>query len=310
MHRIFSVTRLALLAVGVLPASACAKPMLNLQDCIAAPDGKTILVADIRKEAIFGLAKDVEDRPVRFLAADKELGVAVGGEDGISILECTLPDKKIETIQATASIDGVELRAEARVFRWDPRRVVVVLDIDDTICRTDMDDVLFDEEDDSKAFRNARETLTALTADYELLYLTARPSFLLEKTKKWLAMREFPPAPIIVSHRKSDLLRQGVFKERVLDRLKRIWPNILIGVGDRATDAHAYGEASMLSIIICKKVDDDFGRHSLLMPDWVTIKAFFANNRKVLTDPRACKDAVDGKQPLLLVVNPFKNGDD
>lgn len=305
MNRIFAFTRLAFLAAGALPAAACAKPMLNLQDCIAAPDGKTILVADIRKETVFGLAKDVEHRPVRFLAGDKELGVAVGGEDGISILECTLPDKKIETIQATADIDGVELRAEARVFRWDPRRVVVVLDIDDTICRTDMDDVLFDEEDDSKAFKNARETLTALTGDYELLYLTARPSFLLEKTKKWLAMREFPAAPVIVSHRKTDLLRQGVFKERVLDRLKRTWPNILIGVGDRATDADAYGEAGILSIIISKKVDDDFGRHSLLMPDWATIKAFFAINLKVLTDPRACRDAVDGKQPLLLVVNPF-----
>lgn len=310
MYRISLAVHLALLTACSLSTTACAKPMINLQDCIVDPDGRTTLVADLRKEAIFGMAKDIERKPVRFLAGGKELGVATGGEDGISTLDCTLPDRNIETIEATATIDGVELRAEARVFRWDPKRVIVVIDIDDTICKTDLDDVLFDEQDDSKAKKHACDTLTALKRSYELLYLTARPSFLLQKTKKWLAMRGFPPAPIIVSQLKRDLLRQGEFKHRTLDRLKRSWPNVLIGIGDRASDAHAYGEAEMISIIISKKNDDDFGRHCVLMPDWRTISGFFENNRKTLTNPESCKEVIDGKQPLLLTLNPYNRKDD
>lgn len=302
--------QIAILGLCGLAAPACAKPMINLQDCVVTPDGKTTLVADIRKETFLGIAKDVEHQIIHFHAAGRELGAVKGGEDGISILDCTLPDHEIESIEATATIDGQNLHAEARVFRWDPARVVLVVDIDDTICRTDLDDVLFDDEDDSKSHKHARETLTELAGDYELLYLTARPSFLLEKTRKWLAMRGFPAAPIVVSHLKRDLLNQGRFKAQVLERLKRDWPNILIGIGDRTSDAHAYGETGLLSIIVGSKPDEEFGRHSIRMHDWRMIRQFFQNNRRTLTDPRECRDAVDGGRPLLFTVNPYKPDDD
>ena len=299
-----------LLGVCLLAAPALGETIINLQDCVAAPDGRTTLVADIREETLLGIAKDVEGESVHFWVAGKEIGAIIGGDDGISILECTLPNDKIETIEATALVDGEKLRTEARVFRWDPARVVVVIDIDDTICKTEFDDVLLEEKDDSEAHRNSRETLHALTRDYELLYLTARPSYLLEKTRNWLAMRGFPPAPIIVSQRKRDLLNQGRYKKHAIQRMKRAWPNILIGIGDRESDAYAYGKSAMLSIIVGQERDDDFGRHCLHMRNWKTIRRFFDHNRKTLTDPEACRKAVAGEQPLLFTINPYKDDDD
>lgn len=277
------------LFIGIaLPcAAAQAKPIIHLQDCIA----------DLKKPTLFGIDRDIEQLPVRFSCGGKELGRIRCDDDGRAILECILPDSQGMAIEAVASVDGVEIRAEAKVYRWNPDRVIVVVDIDDTISDTDFDDAWLDEEDrDSKPIRHSRETLSDVARDFQILYLTARPCSLLDKTQRWLTTHGYPAAPVMVSHRKTDLLQQGTFKTRQLARLKRTWPNVLIGIGDRQRDARAYGSAKMLPLIVNR--NGDFGRKSLRMSNWNILHEFFRDNRSILIDPEMCRQAIAGQRPL------------
>ncbi|HKQ50505.1 MAG TPA: phosphatase domain-containing protein [Phycisphaerae bacterium] len=281
----------------VLPcAAARAKPIIHLQDCIAAPDGTTTLVADLKKPTVFGIDRDIENLPVRFTCGGKEVGRIRSDNDGRAVLECKLPDSQGMAIEAAASVNGVEIRAEARVYRCKPDRVIVVVDIDDTISDTHFNDAWYGKEDrDSMPIRHSRETLVDVARDFQILYLTARPCSLLGKTQRWLATHGFPAAPVLVSYRKADLLDQGKFKQRQLKRLKGAWPNVLIGIGDRSRDARAYGGSGMLSLIVNRS--GDFGPRSLAMADWNVLHAFFRNNRATLADPDQCRRLIAGERP-------------
>lgn len=307
----FPALLLLVLATWAIPLRAGADESISLQDAIVTPDGKTRLVAYLSREGFFGIPKDIKHTPVSFFAGGRELGTANSGEEGMAVLDCTLPGADVKEVVARATYRGKVMEDTARVFRWRTDRVIIVIDIDDTISNTDLDDVLFDEEDDdSKPLRHSREALRALSEDYEILYLTARPSFLLGKTRLWLKDREFPAAPVIVSHRKRDLLQQAQYKHRMLADLQKRWPNILIGIGDKATDSTAYGESGLLTLIVRGKKQEKYGRHAILLPDWKTIGRFFKNNRPVLVSPELCRLAVIGKQPLLHVVNRYGDDDD
>ena len=297
------------LFIGIaLPcAAARAKPIIHLQDCIAAPDGTTTLIADLKKPTMFGIDRDIEHLPVRFSCGGKELGRIRCDDDGRALLECKLPESQGTAIEAVASVDGVEIRAKAKVYRWNPDRVIVVVDIDDTISDTDFDDAWLDEEDrDSKPIRHSRETLSDVARDFQILYLTARPCSLLDKTQRWLATHGFPAAPVMVSHRKTDLLQQGTFKKRQLARLKRSWPNVLIGIGDRQRDARAYGTSDMLGLIVNRS--GDYGRNCMSMSNWKILHDFFRDNRSILIDPEACRQAIAGKRPFHRAVSLNRGG--
>lgn len=294
-----------------IPVRACGGESIALQDAIVTPDGQTRLVAYLSRKGFFGIPKDIKRTTVSFFAGSHELGTGNSGEEGIATLDCTLPGMDVTEVTARATYSGKVLEDSARVFRWRPDRVIVVIDIDDTISNTDLDDVLFDEVDeDSKPIRHSREAVRAINEDYEILYLTARPSFLLGKTRLWLKDREFPAAPVVVSHRKRDLLQQAKYKHRMLADLQKSWPNILIGIGDKATDSTAYGASGMLTLIVRGKKQDEYGRHAIVLPDWTTIRRFLKNNRHILVNPELCRLAVIGKQPLLHVVNRFGDDDD
>lgn len=291
----------------ILGMPACAKPLLFVQDAVVGPDHRTRLVAHLARETIFGVPKDIEHAPVSFHAGDRALGVADTGENGTAMLECTLPDGEINTIEARAKISRTELRAEAAVHVWREDRIILVVDIDDTISQTDVDDLLFDEQDDdSRPLKHSPRVVRRLAEDYQILYLTARPSFLLDKTRQWLSDNDFPNAPVLVSYQKRDLLRQGAYKYRALADLQKTWPLVMIGIGDRTTDAEAYGASGMLCLIVNPNKKDKFGRHAVMMSDWKAIDVFFATNRVTLQDPERLRKAVAGELPLLQTVSPYQ----
>lgn len=288
-----------------LPTSAAAKSTIVLQDAIVDTDRKTRLVAYVSRENLFGVPTDIEHAPVTFHAGSHELGATTTDDEGMAVLECTLPEGDIRKIEARAKVGSKELRTEAAVHRWREDRIIIVVDIDDTISRTDLDDLLFDEkDDDSRPLKHSPRVLRHLSKDYQILYLTARPSFLLEKTRQWLEENDFPAAPVLVSHQKRDLLRQGVYKRRVLEGLQKTWPLVLIGIGDRGTDAEAYGGSRMLCLIVNPNRKDRFGRHVLMLPDWKAIDVFFATNRIILSDPERLRRVIAGQEPFLHTLSP------
>src|SRR6185295_16578473 len=91
-------------------------------------------------------------------------------------------------------------RAEARVFELHRNRVMIALDIDKTIAQTEYKQLILKPEDeDSDPVKGSRPALQHLSKYYGIIYVTARPRFLLEKTRQWLAEKEFPEGPVVIA---------------------------------------------------------------------------------------------------------------
>jgi hypothetical protein len=127
-------------------------------------------------------------------------------------------------------------------------RVAVVLDIDDTL--TDSDNVLF------RGSASARDpdtvaVVSALAEHYDLVYLTGRAHSSSRETRQWLRKAGLPAAPLFLRGGKEDENQSvGAYKAKVLNRLRRDFPNILIGVGDEDSDVGAYISNGMLAILL------------------------------------------------------------
>lgn len=127
-------------------------------------------------------------------------------------------------------------------------RVGVVLDIDDTLTASDW--VLSSGE----ARVRDPETVAvvqALSRRYDLLYVTGRLRWSSSVTRQWLRSGGFPLGPLFVRDlKRAGALRSGTYKEQLLRRLRRRFPNIVVGVGDEDSDVKAYASNGILPILL------------------------------------------------------------
>jgi hypothetical protein len=297
---------LLLSAAVLLLCTACRAPILSVDDAVIMGDRKSRLAAFVEREAGGLIRKDVEGATVRFYVGEDEIGREKTDEDGRARIDRRLPPNTRQ-YDARSVVAGAELQSAGRVFEWDERRVVIAVDIDHTIERTEYKELLSDEEDGSDPVKRSVETLNNLARDFHIVYLTGRPRFLLEKTRAWLREREFPEGPIVTAKGLGDALRPGEFKRKQLEDMRDHWPTLLIGIGDKATDADAYGANKMLALAVPpKKSREAFGPHTIVLRDWKALAQFFDANRAALTDPKALKDALDGKLVLKRPVERYK----
>lgn len=275
-------------------------PILSVDDAVMIPGEKTHLVAYVEREPVLGFRKDVEDIEVRFFVGGEEVDDDQTDNDGRASIKCKLPPGT-RTYEARAVVKGKPLRATGRLFEWDKGRVVIAVDVDDTIARTDYTDLIFDEdEDEIDPLKRSAKTLRALAADFHIVYLTARPRFLLDKTRAWLHGEEFPQGPVVVAKGLRQSARQERFKRQKIKALRKQWPKLLIGIGNKDSDAEAYGANDMLSIMLeAKDADEEFGRHSIVFRKWKAVARFFEANRSALTDPDQLEEVIKGERMLL-----------
>ena len=283
-------------------------PILSVDDAVVMPGEKTHLVAYVEREPVLGLRKDVEDVTVRFFVGGNEVGHDKTDDDGRASIRCELRSGTAR-YEARAVVGRRKLLAEGDVFAWDGDRVIIAVDVDDTIARTDYTDLIFDEdEDEIDPLKRSSKTLDTLAADYHIVYLTARPRFLLHKTRVWLREEDFPTGPVITAKGLRQSVRQERFKRKQLKVLRKRWPKLLIGIGNSTSDAEAYGACGLLSIMLEQEDGkEDFGRHSIVLRKWKTVARFFEANRATLADADKLKEAIKGKRMLL---QPVRRWDD
>jgi hypothetical protein len=287
-----------------IPAG-CQSPILTVDDAVMRPGHKTRLVAYVEREPIPGLRQDVKDVRVRFLVDGREVGEERTGKDGSAATECRLsPD--VRELQARALIDR-EAYALGRVFIWDQPRVVIAVDVDQTIERTRYRNLLpLRPEDESDPVKRSAETLRKLAEDFHIVYLSGRPRFLLDRTRDWLREREFPDGPVVTAKGVRNMLRPGEFKRKRLDQLRDDWPTLLIGIGDQPSDAEAYGANRMLTLIVSDQDPSEFGPHALVFGNWKALSRFFEANREVLMKPEPLREAIKGQRMLLRYAEPYR----
>jgi len=286
--------------------AGCAAPVLSADDAILRPDGRTRLGAFVGREPVNGLRQDVSGVGVRFYVDGREVGSDRTDDEGLARVESVLPPG-LQRYEVRAALDRRELSAAGRVFTWGAERVIIAVDVDQTIERTEYGELIFEDgADPSDPLKRSAQTLRTLAEDFHILYLTSRPRFLLDKTRDWLRAHEFPDGPVITAARARAALRPGPFKRHMLRELRADWPTLLIGIGDKASDAGAYGANQMLALALARKRGGDYGPHTLVFRDWNALDGFFAANRAVLTSPAGVRAAVEGQPVLLRPVPPYR----
>jgi phosphoglycolate phosphatase-like HAD superfamily hydrolase len=283
---------------GVL---SCNHPTLIVENSLIRDNKDTALVGYVHRKSMFPFMQELKGVPVEFAVDRRDFGRAQTDSEGKAELSVALPDAGATVITARAKIDDQDLGASAKAFHWRPERVILVVDIDHTISRSDVRNALFKlKERTLRPVEGARETLTTLAERFELLYLTARPRRTLETTRKWLQENGFPQGPVFTAPDVSSSLQAADFKQDLISGLQKDWPNILIGIGDRASDAEAYDNCGMLTILVRTAAGESSDSRAILMPSWYNLSRFFDANQKELADGVALRDILDGRKMLRL----------
>ena len=294
------------LALLLVSAAGCQAPVLTMDDAVVMRGAKTRLAACVEQQPILWLSKDVEDTPVRFYVDDQPVGEAKTNGDGVAAIERKL-DPSLKRYEARVFAGFQELQGAGRVFVWDRERVILAVDIDHTIAQTEYKGLLAKNgEDDSDAVKNSVPALNTLARDFNIVYVTSRPRLLIDKTRAWLAEKGSPAGPVITSVRIRDLIRPEGFKAETLHALRKDWPTLLIGIGNRPSDADAYGENDMLALVLPTKAGGDFGPHTIVLRDWKKLSRFFEANRETLTSAAALKEVLEGDRLLARPVTPYR----
>lgn len=174
-----------------------------------------------------------------------------------------------------------------------PRRVTIVVDIDETISATDYAGFFGLRENNSHPYDHAREVLNRLSGDFDIIYLTARPQWLFAETRAWLREAGFSRGPVVATGRIVDVFWPGSFKTPSLALLRLRVPEILIGIGDRKTDVAAYSANGMLSLVVHPRGGMAYPDSAVVLEDWKAVEEFFDEHGHVPRDPAATGEILE-----------------
>lgn len=287
------------LAVAALALAACSTPILAVDDAVRFEDGQARFVAFAQKKTGWVL-RGVPDVEVEFRVEGEHVATEVTDERGF-VKVVTKVEAEADEFEARASFLGEDFSTDGQLHQWRSDRVVVACDIDSTISHTSLGALFFDDEDaTSTPIEGSVEALQQMDADHQILYITARPRFSLEKTRAWLDEHGYPPEPVITSLTIGDALSQSEYKTRTIKSLRKHYKNIVVGIGNTDIDAKSYGAHGMLAILV--QPDQEVGRegHVIHFQTWEQISEFFRENRELLMDPERVKIAAKGGETLVI----------
>jgi len=283
-----------------------------VDDAALLPGHRTVLSASLTSGPFLGMRRDIERTPVDFWVGAHLIATTLTDDEGHALVVTWLPEDAGDTVEARARVGQTPLAAPGAILRWEPDALLIVLDIDNTIADTEYGELLFEEQDrDSEPLPAVLPVLHELAGRSHLIYLTGRPRFLINKTRDWLHVHDFPPGLLYTGVRLRDTLRPARFKRDKLNLLQAQWPNVLVGIGNRSTDARAYTGAGMLALIL--NDDRPIGQEGFVvtLPGWRSVGRFFADNDALLSDPAALAQALrDADNPPELVLPPDGLDDD
>lgn len=291
---------------GILVSTCgCASIVLSAEDAIVATSGRTELVAHLERAYPFGLREGMERVPIEFLVESSSVTHCHTSHRGQAKVLWRSGSTLPHHFEARARLCGSVLQAEGSVFEWQATKTIIAVDIDETICATNYSSMLLKKRDRiSEPLPRAVETLNAISKDYHILYITARPRFLLDTTRLWLKHRGFPGGPVIVAPGLPEWWNQAQFKRETFARLRHDWPGLLIGIGDRAVDVDSCQANRMLSIIVNRGTGYNCGNKGVDLPDWAAVSQFFQQHHELLANPARLASMIDRDSRLISKVHP------
>ncbi|HKQ48028.1 MAG TPA: hypothetical protein VJZ71_08170 [Phycisphaerae bacterium] len=281
MVRIFEIITVCA-GFAVLPG--CARTILIAEDAVVRPDRPHELAAYVDKQWLVVFTSGVPGREVQFLIDEKEVGRARTNKQGRARITLK-PGVTGESFIARTHGDIRNLQERATLFGWDPNRTAIAVDVDETISLTNYLNVIWGDGLVSRPVKGSPEALRSLAKNYQLLYYSARPRFMIRRTHEWLEKYGFPPGPVVFPSDFTAALRQSSAKAELLASLREKWPNLRIGIGDKHADVDACIANDMLPVIV-NGARPKFRKNAIVVAGWESVPKFFDMNRGSLNDDR------------------------
>lgn len=276
-------------AASLTMAAACpaATYVLNVDDVVSMAGQKATITAWLARGSSLAFKNDISRAEVQFSADGKLLGRTFTDRRGTATLVTDLSKTRNRTVRATAVYRGRRITGEGVIYRWSPDRTIVCVDIDDCISRTSYSDLFVTRFDaNSQPLEKSVPVLRRLATQYQIMYISARPRFLTQKTRFWLDDNGFPPGPYYHALGFEACLQQGTAKREVLEQLKPRWPNLLIGIGDKGADERCFGAVGMLTLLINTPRFATFDDHCIVLGDWERLGRYFDAQQHRFAEPR------------------------
>jgi len=220
-------------------------------DTLAYPREPVDLVAKLRS------AKDltpIAGVTVAFARGDWVAGRITTDANGVAAMQWTPPRRGDYSFEAR--IVGVPNESLADMLGVKPSALLVaargrkapqvVVDLDHTVVDSNFIRVLIGG---GEPMAGSVEVLSRISKRYGVIYLTHRRDLLTRKSKNWLAGNGYPSGPLLVSELK-DVQDSGKFKSARQTALRRLFPGVAIGIGDKLSDAQAYVDNGMSAYLI------------------------------------------------------------
>ncbi|HAX61218.1 MAG TPA: hypothetical protein DCX95_01465 [Elusimicrobia bacterium] len=235
-------------------AEAQRSAKLVAYDSIVVPGQEVILSAKLEKKILF-FRPDVKGEKLFFYIDNKNMGESVTDNDGFAYLPCTIIKPGIFelTVKVSTASEFFSDTASAKIFCSDKKKPTIIVDIDHTVADVSWLGYITRSNIKVKPLKNAPEILQKLSKKYNIIFVTKREDVFLRKTKDWLKMYKFPDAPVFFWDWGNYPISSAKYKSERIKKLKQIWKNISIGIGDRDTDIEAYLENGMKVIKIGKE---------------------------------------------------------
>lgn len=223
--------------------------VLLVGDLLVEPGQEVTLSASLRH----GLRLEgVAGKRVQFVLGDTLLAEVRTDKNGDAAVKWKAPDKPGDHVvrvrlnaddQPSTPVEDAELRVAAR-----PKDAkFAVVDLDKTLVASGFIHVL---TGDAKPMPGAAAVMQRLAKDQTIVYLTQRPDFLGVLTKRWLLSNGFPPGPVLTSTAGTLMIGSEPYKHTRLAEMKRTFPNLVVGIGDKFSDAKVYAASGLRPILI------------------------------------------------------------
>ena len=267
---LLALAALVLIAIGVR-AVTVRQAFITFEDALGAPGTEAELLVEVERCLIPFVDPGVRV-PVRLAlnGADLPEQTTVRG-----VARWKIPVEEPGARPARASLGEtrcVAPDAEATLFAVDPERPIFVCDIDRTISDARTLHYVLRSNERIPPIAGARDALHRLSERFQILYLTARDHIFLRKTREWLRLHDFPPAPVILRRLRIWSASLRAHKEGRLREILAPFTGPRIGVGDRLGDARAYLAVSATPILFRRGPSGDLPKDTAHADTWEEVE--------------------------------------
>lgn len=282
--------KITLTTTVMIASLGCGHRTLVVTDTIARPGSACSASAYVSNLDWAIFTNEINKAPVEFFLEDKTLGYAETDTLGRASIQL---DQPVESrVSARTYLGEQSIESQGRIFLWDNDRTIIAIDLDETICLSKYLNLIWGDGLESPAIDGSVEGVNKLAEKYQILYFSARPRFMVERTRKWLDKHGFPAGPIMFAADLNGPFNQGPTKIRMLAEFRKAWPNTLIVIGDRYVDVECSVANDMLPVIV-NPTKPIFRERAIVVPDWESLVAFFNSRDQILSDPQVLADALE-----------------